>query len=265
MRRQLIYEGVDSAEAVNSCDRGRKKKTLSIFIHSFFLHMYTLLFVRSLSLLLLSPALSPVLPPAVLLMLMLVLIIMLMWLLIAMLMSLYQPVKLVDRLHTRTRPLLFTFTLPFHSWFSIHCFFFPFLNSHPSFFRASFPFPLTGLFLAAISRFTFRFFYRCCFSISPWWHRHNGADVVHVLKLQLEILKKGSFRWKLTRFDLFAGQFCSEKLVYVVSVLLSSLSLFPSLLHRVFSPLLPLSLLSLLSPWNVCCPILTEQCDTDRE
>lgn len=229
--------------------------------------MYTLLFVRSLSLLLLSPALSPVLPPAVLLMLMLVLIIMLMWLLIAMLMSLYQPVKLVDRLHTRTRPLLFTFTLPFHSWFSIHCFFFPFLNSPPSFFRASFPFPLTGLFLAAISQFTFRFFYRCCFSISPWLHRHNGADVVHVLKLQLEILKKGSFRWKLTRFDLFAGQFCSDKLVYVVSVLLSSLSLslFPSLLHRVFSPLLPLSLLSLLSPWNVCCPILTEQCDTDRE
>lgn len=160
-------------------------------------------------------------------------------------------------------PLHFYSPLPFMIFNSL--FFFPFLNSPPSFFRASFPFPLTGLFLAAISQFTFRFFYRCCFSISPWLHRHNGADVVHVLKLQLEILKKGSFRWKLTRFDLFAGQFCSEKLVYVVSVLLSSLSLFPSLLHRVFSPLLPLSLLSLLSPWNVCCPILTEQCDTDRE
>ena len=147
--------------------------------------MYTLLFVRSLSLQLLSLALSPVLSPAVLLMLMLVLIIMLMWLLIAMLMSLYQPVKLVDRLHTRTRPFLFTFTLAIHSWFSINCFFFPFLNSPPSFFCASFPFPLTGLFLTAISQFTFRFFYHCCFSISSWLHRHNGADVVHVLKLQL--------------------------------------------------------------------------------
>lgn len=120
-------------------------------------------------------------------------------------------------------PLHFYSPLPFMIFNSL--FFFPFLNSPPSSFRASFPFPLTGLFLAAISQFTFRFFYRCCFSISPWLHRHNGADVVHVLKLQLEILKKGSFRWKLTRFDLFAGQFCSDKLVYVVSVLLSSLSL----------------------------------------
>lgn len=62
-------------------------------------------------------------------------------------------------------PLHFYSRLPFMIFNSL--FFFPFLNSPPSFFRASFPFPLTGLFLAAISQFTFRFFYRCCFSISP--------------------------------------------------------------------------------------------------
>lgn len=142
-------------------------------------------------------------------------------------------------------PLHFYSPLPFMIFNSL--FFFPFLNSPPSFFRASFPFPLTGLFLAAISQFTFRFFYRCCFSISPWLHRHNGADVVHVLKLQLEILKKGSFRWKLTRFDLFAGEFCSDKLVYVISVLLSSLSL-------------PLSASSCILPLTPALPPLPLKC-----
>ena len=173
--------------------RGGEKKDI-VYLHPFvfFLHIYTLLFVCSLSrLLLLSVALSPVLLPAVLLMLMLVLIIMLMWLLITMLMSLYQPVKLVDRLHTRTRPFLFTITLTFHSWFSIPVFFLSF-NSPPSFFVLHFLFLSLDCSLRPFHSLPSSSFITC-FSISPWLRQHNWCWCGSHAKIGARNTKKKRF------------------------------------------------------------------------
>lgn len=110
--------GIDSVVAVNSCDERKETPSVSTFLF-FFLSSYmfflsdfyaSCLFFLPLSLAAVSLALFHPFP-AVVLMLMLVLIIMLMSLLIIMLMSLYLAVKLVERLHTRTCPILSSFAL----------------------------------------------------------------------------------------------------------------------------------------------------------
>ena len=251
MRRQLIYEGVDSAEAVSSCDRGRKKRhCLSSSICFFSPHIYFALCVLPLStaavicgsLSRASPSCASYANAGI---------------------NHYANVIVnhyanvtVPTCQTGGQashkdpsfPLHYYSHLPFMIFNSVFFFFLSF-NSPPSFFVLHFLFLSLDCSLRPFHSLPSSSFITC-FSISPWLHQHNWCWCGSHAKIGARnTKKKGLFNWKLTRFDLFAGQFCSDKLVYFVSVLLSSLSRSPSLCILPLTPALPPLPLKCLLPY----------------